>query len=129
MHIKCTAYRLHTYYYTLQSYRRLTFQLYVTQCTQKEGVLHPSTAPSDSWTSPVRRRWFCVKKIYVVFGDSLGVLFLLALRGPNPAAEGIPLVPSARPPSPDRKVQTSGRTSSNKSAPRTYIVASAKNGK
>ena len=36
--------------HTIKCYSRLTFQLYVTQCTQKEGVLHPPTAPSDAWT-------------------------------------------------------------------------------
>ena len=57
---------------------------------------------------------------------------MFLVLSPNPyrrflAFRGHPEVKLSAP-SPDRKVQPSGRASSNESAPRTYIVASAKNG-
>ena len=109
---------------TITRYRRLTFQLYVTQCTQKEGVLHPPTAPSDAWTMRlVKSRptsvWFCVKRSTWSSETALGSCsscVALIRRGDSSLFVATPEVnPSA--PSPDRKVQTSGRTSSNKSDP------------
>ena len=84
-----------------------------------------------AWSSPVRRRWYCVKRSTWSSETALGSCssyVALIRRGDSSLFVATPEVnPSA--PSPDRKVQTSGRTSSNKSAPCTYIVASAKDGK
>ena len=84
-----------------------------------------------AWSSPVRRLWFCVKRSTWSSETALGSCsscVALIRRGDSSLFVATPEVnPSA--PSPDRKVQTSGRTSSNKSAPSTYIVASAKDGK
>ena len=98
--------------------------------TKKEAVLHQMPRQCVR-SSPVRRRWFFDKRSTWSLGTALGYCsscVALIRRGDSSLFVAAPEVNSSAL-SPDRNIQPSGRTSSNESAPRAFIVASAKDGK